>query len=104
MAPTTPAPTTPATHRTRADNVILHRGHVAIYEQLLKREPEGAVGAVEEHTLGGLRKVQETPGHKGKVRGWCQAAGQYYRPRSVTWRDNGAPAARRAVDENDRTG
>jgi GntR family transcriptional regulator, galactonate operon transcriptional repressor len=40
------------THRTREDNLRSHRGHVAIYEQLVKRDAEGAARAVEAHILG----------------------------------------------------
>jgi len=41
-----------ATHRTRQDNLRSHRGHVAIYEQLLANDPEGAAEAVKTHILG----------------------------------------------------
>jgi DNA-binding FadR family transcriptional regulator len=47
------------THRTRADNVISHRGHVAIYEQLLARDPEGAARAVQEHICGGWERYKK---------------------------------------------
>ena len=40
------------THSVREDNVRSHRGHVEIYEQLEKRDPEGAGRAVNEHILG----------------------------------------------------
>jgi DNA-binding FadR family transcriptional regulator len=40
------------THRTREDNVRSHRGHVAIFKQLAKRDPDGAARAVKAHILG----------------------------------------------------
>jgi DNA-binding FadR family transcriptional regulator len=47
------------THRTRADNMISHRGHVAIYEQLLNRDPEGAARAVADHIVGGWERYKK---------------------------------------------
>jgi DNA-binding FadR family transcriptional regulator len=44
------------THRTRADNVFSHRGHVAIYEQLRRRDPDGAARVTEEHILGSWKR------------------------------------------------
>ena len=49
------------THRTRADNVFSHRGHVAIYEHLRRRDPEGAALATEEHILASWKR------HKKRV-------------------------------------
>ena len=40
------------THRSPDDNMRSHRGHATIYESLLKRDPEGAAKAVEDHILG----------------------------------------------------
>ena len=39
------------THRVPEDNRRSHRGHVAIYKQLAKRDPEGAARAVKTHIL-----------------------------------------------------
>ena len=39
------------THRVTDDNIRSHRGHVAIYKQLAKRDPEGAARAVKTHIL-----------------------------------------------------
>ena len=39
------------THRVPEDNMRSHRGHVAIYKQLSKRDPEGAARAVKAHIL-----------------------------------------------------
>ncbi|HXR23377.1 MAG TPA: FCD domain-containing protein [Acidimicrobiales bacterium] len=39
------------THRVPEDNIRSHRGHVAIYKQLAKRDPEGAARAVNAHIL-----------------------------------------------------
>ena len=39
------------THRVAEDNIRSHRGHVAIYKQLAKRDPEGAARAVNAHIL-----------------------------------------------------
>lgn len=39
------------THRAPEDNMRSHRGHVAIYKQLSKRDPEGAARAVRTHIL-----------------------------------------------------
>ncbi len=39
------------THRAPEDNMRSHRGHVAIYKQLSKRDPEGAARAVKAHIL-----------------------------------------------------
>ena len=39
------------THRVPEDNMRSHRGHVAIYKQLAKRDPEGAARAVNTHIL-----------------------------------------------------
>jgi DNA-binding FadR family transcriptional regulator len=39
------------THRVPEDNIRSHRGHVAIYKQLAKRDPKGAARAVNEHIL-----------------------------------------------------
>jgi DNA-binding FadR family transcriptional regulator len=39
------------THRVPEDNLRSHRGHVAIYKQLAKRDPEGAARAVKTHIL-----------------------------------------------------
>jgi DNA-binding FadR family transcriptional regulator len=39
------------THRVPEDNIRSHRGHVAIYKQLAKRDPEGAARAVKTHIL-----------------------------------------------------
>lgn len=47
------------THRGRADNVFSHRGHVAIYEQLRRRDPEGAARAVEEHIVLSWKRYKE---------------------------------------------
>ena len=41
-----------ATHRTRADNLRSHRGHVEIYKALSKHDASGAAHAVETHILG----------------------------------------------------
>ena len=41
------------THKTTGDNVRSHHGHATIYEALLRRDPEAASKAVEEHILGG---------------------------------------------------
>jgi DNA-binding FadR family transcriptional regulator len=41
-----------ATHRTRADNVRSHRGHVKIYKALSQRDHDAAAQAVERHILG----------------------------------------------------
>jgi DNA-binding FadR family transcriptional regulator len=41
-----------ATHRTRADNLRSHRGHVGIYKALSEHDPDGAAHAVEKHILG----------------------------------------------------
>ncbi len=48
-------------HRTRADNVFSHRGHVAIYEHLRRRDPDGAAQATGEHILGSWKR------HKKRV-------------------------------------
>ena len=40
-----------ATHRTRSDNLRSHKGHVEIYNQLLRHDPDGAARAVEAHIL-----------------------------------------------------
>jgi DNA-binding FadR family transcriptional regulator len=39
------------THRVPEDNMRSHRGHVAIYKQLSKRDPEGAARAAKAHIL-----------------------------------------------------
>jgi DNA-binding FadR family transcriptional regulator len=39
------------THRVPEDNIRSHRGHVAIYNQLARRDPEGAARAVKTHIL-----------------------------------------------------
>jgi DNA-binding FadR family transcriptional regulator len=39
------------THRIPEDNIRSHRGHVAIFKQLSKRDPEGASRAVNAHIL-----------------------------------------------------
>jgi DNA-binding FadR family transcriptional regulator len=49
------------THRTRADNVFSHRGHVAIYGHLRRRDPDGAARATEEHILASWKR------HKKRV-------------------------------------
>ncbi len=40
------------THRSSEDNLRSHRGHAAIYEALLNRDPEAASKVVEDHILG----------------------------------------------------
>jgi DNA-binding FadR family transcriptional regulator len=40
------------THRSTEDNLRSHRGHAIIYDALLRRDPEGAAKAVEDHILG----------------------------------------------------
>lgn len=44
------------THRTRADNVYSHRGHLAIYEHIRRRDADGAAGAVEKHILSSWKR------------------------------------------------
>ena len=41
-----------ATHKTREDNLRSHRGHVAIYDQLSKGDPDPTAREVEAHMMG----------------------------------------------------
>ena len=41
-----------ATHKTREDNLRSHRGHVAIYEQLVKGDADATAREVEAHIMG----------------------------------------------------
>jgi DNA-binding FadR family transcriptional regulator len=48
------------THRTPDDNLRSHHGHAIIYEEISKRNPEGAARAVEEHILGSWETYKQS--------------------------------------------
>jgi DNA-binding FadR family transcriptional regulator len=48
------------THRSPEDNMRSHLGHAKIYEEISKRNPEGAAKAVEDHVLGSWETYKQS--------------------------------------------